>query len=259
MRARHGLALTLLKLGEEGPAIEHFQAMLELNPGDNQGIRYLLLGSLLRRDDIPALKALLADSPAAVTSPSVVLTRRPSTCANAAPLGGRYPEPSTGLQQPWSPNAQPSAAPAKQPTDHARLAYGFEQIARQPGGASSADDKPVLFATSRPPKCRNGRHVRKSAKVVGTQTEYGGVLLRVDVLGRFSRTPRIEACVAAEHLPNVRDTRCASHFRRCRPASRADGKRIGYHRATHVLRPLISGSNFARHASVCSGVSSTSP
>jgi len=63
MRARLGLALTLLKLGEEEAAIEHFQAMLKLNPNDNQGIRYLLLGSLLRRDDTPALKALLADYP----------------------------------------------------------------------------------------------------------------------------------------------------------------------------------------------------
>ena len=49
MRARHGLALTLLKLGEEAVAMEHFRVMLKLNPNDNQGIRYLLLGSLLRR------------------------------------------------------------------------------------------------------------------------------------------------------------------------------------------------------------------
>ena len=61
MRARHGLALALLKLGEEEQAMGHFRAMLKLNPGDNQGIRYLLLGSLLRRDDIPTLKHLLAD------------------------------------------------------------------------------------------------------------------------------------------------------------------------------------------------------
>jgi tetratricopeptide (TPR) repeat protein len=53
--------LTLLKLGEEGAAIEHFRAMLKLNPNDNQGIRYLLLSSLLRRDEIPALKNLLAE------------------------------------------------------------------------------------------------------------------------------------------------------------------------------------------------------
>jgi tetratricopeptide (TPR) repeat protein len=61
MRARHGLALMLLKLGEEDAAIGHLQAMLKLNPGDNQGIRYELLSCLLRRDDLPAVKALLAD------------------------------------------------------------------------------------------------------------------------------------------------------------------------------------------------------
>jgi tetratricopeptide (TPR) repeat protein len=60
MRARAGLAMTLLRLGEEDAAIEHFRAMLKLNPGDNQGIRYLLLACLLRRDDIQAVKALLS-------------------------------------------------------------------------------------------------------------------------------------------------------------------------------------------------------
>jgi tetratricopeptide (TPR) repeat protein len=60
MRARGGLALALLKLGEEAAAVEHFRAMLKLNPGDNQGIRYLLLGSLLRRDDVAAVNELLA-------------------------------------------------------------------------------------------------------------------------------------------------------------------------------------------------------
>ncbi len=63
MRARHGLALTLLTLGEDAAAMEHFRAMLKLNPNDNQGIRYLLLGSLLQHDDVPALRALLADYP----------------------------------------------------------------------------------------------------------------------------------------------------------------------------------------------------
>jgi tetratricopeptide (TPR) repeat protein len=74
MRARHGLALTLLGLGEEDAAIEHFRAMLELNPGDNQGIRYLLLAALLRRDDIDAIKALLA-SYAEESSPHWLYTR----------------------------------------------------------------------------------------------------------------------------------------------------------------------------------------
>jgi tetratricopeptide (TPR) repeat protein len=60
MRARAGLAIALMKLGEEDAAIDHFRAMLELNPNDNQGVRYLLLGCLLRRDDAAAVKKLLA-------------------------------------------------------------------------------------------------------------------------------------------------------------------------------------------------------
>ena len=60
MRARHGVAVTLLGLGEEAAAIGHFRAMLKLNPNDNQGIRYVLLAHLLRRDDTAAVKALLA-------------------------------------------------------------------------------------------------------------------------------------------------------------------------------------------------------
>ena len=48
MRARAGLAIALIKLGDESAAIEHLRAMLKLNPNDNQGIRYLLLGCLLR-------------------------------------------------------------------------------------------------------------------------------------------------------------------------------------------------------------------
>jgi tetratricopeptide (TPR) repeat protein len=60
MRARVGLALTLLKLGDEDGAISHFRDMLRLNPNDNQGIRYLLAGCLLRRGEEAALKELLA-------------------------------------------------------------------------------------------------------------------------------------------------------------------------------------------------------
>ena len=48
------------QLGEEEAAVEHFRAMLKLNPGDNKGIRYLLLGCLLKRNDISAVKELLA-------------------------------------------------------------------------------------------------------------------------------------------------------------------------------------------------------
>jgi tetratricopeptide (TPR) repeat protein len=60
MRARAGLAGVLLKLGDDEAAISHYRGMLELNPGDNQGIRYILLGWLLRRGDEAGLKDLLA-------------------------------------------------------------------------------------------------------------------------------------------------------------------------------------------------------
>jgi len=59
MRARAGLAITLWRLGEQQAAIDHYRAMLILNPNDNQGIRYLLATALLARDDIAGLKVLL--------------------------------------------------------------------------------------------------------------------------------------------------------------------------------------------------------
>lgn len=59
MRARAGLAAALWRLGRHQEAIGHYQAMLKLNPNDNQGIRYVLAGHLLARDDIKALKKLI--------------------------------------------------------------------------------------------------------------------------------------------------------------------------------------------------------
>ncbi len=59
MRARAGLASALLKLGDVDGAINHFHDMLRLNPNDNQGIRYTLLGCLLERGDDGALKELM--------------------------------------------------------------------------------------------------------------------------------------------------------------------------------------------------------
>jgi len=47
MRARAGLANCLWQLGQHQVAIEHYEEMLRLNPGDNQGIRYLLLTAYL--------------------------------------------------------------------------------------------------------------------------------------------------------------------------------------------------------------------
>src|SRR5215211_5470579 len=58
MRAREGLAQCLWELGERSEAIEHYQQMLELNPEDNQGIRYLLASALLEEgldDDLGEL------------------------------------------------------------------------------------------------------------------------------------------------------------------------------------------------------------
>ena len=47
MRARLGLAQSLEDLDRGDEAIEHYQALLRLNPGDNQGVRYVLLSALL--------------------------------------------------------------------------------------------------------------------------------------------------------------------------------------------------------------------
>jgi tetratricopeptide (TPR) repeat protein len=53
MRARQGLADALWRLKRQEEARDHFRDMLRLNPGDNQGIRDLLLALLLEmeRDD----------------------------------------------------------------------------------------------------------------------------------------------------------------------------------------------------------------
>jgi tetratricopeptide (TPR) repeat protein len=60
MRARLGLAQALRDLGRDDEALAHFRALLELNPGDNQGVRYLLLAALLqlgRNDEAGVLLA----------------------------------------------------------------------------------------------------------------------------------------------------------------------------------------------------------
>ena len=47
MRARAGLAACLWELGEREEALSRYRDMLRLNPMDNQGIRYILIGCLL--------------------------------------------------------------------------------------------------------------------------------------------------------------------------------------------------------------------
>jgi tetratricopeptide (TPR) repeat protein len=51
MRARLGLAECLWWLERDEEAIEHYQEMLLLNSGDNQGVRYLLIHCLLEHGD----------------------------------------------------------------------------------------------------------------------------------------------------------------------------------------------------------------
>lgn len=50
MRARQGLSQCLWELGKQDEAIAHAQEMLELNPGDNQGVRYYLLAWLVEQE-----------------------------------------------------------------------------------------------------------------------------------------------------------------------------------------------------------------
>lgn len=63
MRARHGLAVVLWHLGEHEAAIAHARELLRLNPGDNQGVRYMLAAWLLAAGDDAGLGALLAQYP----------------------------------------------------------------------------------------------------------------------------------------------------------------------------------------------------
>ena len=59
MRARLGLAQALWERGERDEAAAHAEAMLALNPNDNQGIRYVLAAWLLELERDDALHALL--------------------------------------------------------------------------------------------------------------------------------------------------------------------------------------------------------
>jgi len=68
MRARHGLALTLWKLGARTEAIAHLQELLRLNPHDNQGTRYSLVSWLFETgvdEELGKLFATYGDDAAA--------------------------------------------------------------------------------------------------------------------------------------------------------------------------------------------------
>ncbi len=59
MRARHSLANELWLAGDRSEALGHYRAMLELNPNDNQGVRYVLAACLLQECRDEELEALL--------------------------------------------------------------------------------------------------------------------------------------------------------------------------------------------------------
>lgn len=61
MRARLGLARVLKEMGRTDEAVAHLRDMLRLNPGDNQGNRYLLLHMLLGAGQDEEAAALLDD------------------------------------------------------------------------------------------------------------------------------------------------------------------------------------------------------
>jgi hypothetical protein len=76
MRARLGLARTLEAVGRGADAVEHYREMLRLNPGDNQGVRYMLVVALLaqhRDDEAGALLDEHADEATALLAYARVL------------------------------------------------------------------------------------------------------------------------------------------------------------------------------------------
>ena len=101
MRARLGLAQCLWESGQRSEAAEHFAEMLQLNPSDNQGIRYLLLGALIELGrDVEAqelLKRYERDSSAEWLYTAALLAFRREgdsdiarNLLNAAAAGNRY-------------------------------------------------------------------------------------------------------------------------------------------------------------------------
>lgn len=63
MRAREGVARILWQLNRKDDALGHYREMLALNPGDNQGVRYLMLHLLLDMDRYKEIEELLKTYP----------------------------------------------------------------------------------------------------------------------------------------------------------------------------------------------------
>jgi len=63
MRALVGLANSLWQMGNEGQAVLHYRELLRLNPGDNQGIRFILLELLIEMNHLEDVRVLMDDYP----------------------------------------------------------------------------------------------------------------------------------------------------------------------------------------------------
>lgn len=64
MRAKVGLADCLYSKGQVGKAIDIYKEMLELNPGDNQGVRHLLSTLLLSKKDLTEFQSFIESNDA---------------------------------------------------------------------------------------------------------------------------------------------------------------------------------------------------
>jgi tetratricopeptide (TPR) repeat protein len=63
MRARAQLAGLLSESGRVDEAIGHWEEMLRLNPGDNQGLRYPLMGGYLEQGNLQGVERLFSEYP----------------------------------------------------------------------------------------------------------------------------------------------------------------------------------------------------
>lgn len=87
MRAKAALADTHWQLGHFDQAMTHYREMLQLNPADNQGIRYLLASCYLELEMVDELTRLLEDyaedsSPALQYSRALLAYRKGASEAN---------------------------------------------------------------------------------------------------------------------------------------------------------------------------------
>lgn len=91
MRAREGLAKCLWSLGQREEAVVHYQAMLVLNPNDNQGIRHGLAAWLLaldHKDDLAKLLGQYEDDSFAgwMYTKALLAYRRDGNCGGSREL-----------------------------------------------------------------------------------------------------------------------------------------------------------------------------